>query len=88
MSFLAYALILLVLVLGLYWVARRGRAPARGKKTVAANRARTPERVRMEKDLQARLERLKQRTDHVAEAVRRDPKRAANAVRAMMNDKN
>ena len=89
MTVVAYALIFLFTVLAFYWVARSGRAPRNRKKNAKPTRtkARTPERVKMEQDLQVRLQRLKKRTDHVAQAVKSDPRRAANAVRSMMNDK-
>lgn len=85
LSFLAYALPLAILILALAKISRR-RRPAPGKKRL--DTARTPERIKKEEELLARLRRLKRRTDNVAQAVDRDPRRAANAVRAMMKSKN
>ena len=81
---LVYGAPVVLAFVGMIWLVSRRGASRSGKKT---GNEPSLERAKLEEDLLARLERLKRKTDHVADAVDRDPRRAANAVRAMMKDK-
>ena len=83
--FLVYALLLAIPISAFGWILLR-RWPAPAKKE--PGNARTPERIKKEEEILARLQRIKSGTGNVAEAIKRDPKRAARAVRAIMNGKN
>lgn len=80
---LLYLIPLVVLVIIMVKSASGIKAKAKAKKPPE----RTPERIAKEEELLQRLERLKRRQDKVADAIDRDPVRAAKVVRTIMKQK-
>lgn len=78
----AILIIILAMIISIFGLGRKKKTPPAGKKAPDP----APERLAAEEDLKKRLERLKRRTESVAEAIDQDPQRAANTLRRMMKE--